>query len=588
MHASSSRNTKPAFQSVAPMSVTATGAEILVDCLVASGVRTIFGLPGDTGVALYDALYNRTESIRHVLVRDERHAAFMADAYARSTNTVGVMEVSSGGGTTFAVGGLGEAFAASVPLLVITSDIQAASRGTGALTEIDQPLLFAAVTKWRRRVDSACDIPSAVLEALEAATSGRPAPVALILPENVLDERTERQVNHLVTNLIELPRSRPSADPGSIAQAAVALVKAERPAIVAGSGVHMSKAWRELEEFADWLAIPVGTTIQGKGSISSEVPWSLGVLGGNGGSDSANALLREADVVLLVGTRANATDTDSWTAPARKGSTIIGIDIDGERAGRNFPGSIHLVGDAATILRALRSSTPRYEGHRREIDFRPPARPKPQDPELSQLSTPLAASDVVRAVAETLGDRAHIVFADPGTPTPYVSSLWPTPLAGRTVIAPRGHGPMGYALPAAIGASIAHPEIPVVAFTADGGFAMCCGELETVSRLGLPIIYVQLTNNSLGWIKMLQHLYTDARYFGVDPGPIDSVMVARACGLMATRVSSILELQTAVSAAITERRSVYIDVQVRHLIDDVPEVSSWHAALSGGSERPNY
>jgi acetolactate synthase-1/2/3 large subunit len=147
---------------------------------------------------------------------------------------------------------------------------------------------------------------------------------------------------------------------------------------------------------------------------------------------------------------------------------------------------------------------------------------------------------------------------------------------------------MGYAIPAAVGASLARPDATVVAFAADGSFAMSCGELETVCRLGLPIIYVQLTNDSLGWIKMLQHLYTGRRYFGVDPGPIDSVMVAKASGLQAARAHSLADLRVHVAAAIRDHRSVYIDVPVRHMIDDVPPVSSWHAALAGASGRPAY
>src|SRR5579875_546742 len=163
------------------------GADVLTGSLIAAGVRTLFGVPGDTGVTFYDALRRRSREIRHVLVRDERHAAAAADAYARVTNTAGVAEVSSGGGVTYVVGGLGEAYAASVPLLLITSDIHRRSRGTGALTEIDQETLLRAVTKWQLTVNDARQIPEAVAEALRQATSGRPAPVALIVPEDVLD-----------------------------------------------------------------------------------------------------------------------------------------------------------------------------------------------------------------------------------------------------------------------------------------------------------------------------------------------------------------------------------------------------------------
>src|ERR1700722_2387518 len=164
------------------------GADLLAEALIAAGIDTLFRVPGDTGVTFYDALYTRQDRLRHVLARDERHAGAMADAYARIRNRVGVVEVSSGGGTTYVIGSLGEASAAGVPVLVVTSDIHRSSRGTGALTEIDQVALFAAVTKWHVVVNRADDIPDAVEEAVAAAVSGRPGPVVIIVPEDVLDE----------------------------------------------------------------------------------------------------------------------------------------------------------------------------------------------------------------------------------------------------------------------------------------------------------------------------------------------------------------------------------------------------------------
>lgn len=570
-----------------------TGADLLVDGLARAGVSTVFGVPGDTGVVFYDALYRRSTDIRHILARDERHAAFMADAYARTTGTVGVVEVSSGGGSTYVVGGLGESYAASVPVLVIASDIQATSRGTGALTEMDQRSLFSAVTKWQGVVESAADLSAMLAEALRQATTGRPAPVALIVPENVLDEEPPAYPARvdLSSDAVTTPREQPSADAAAVRRAAELLASATRPAIVAGSGVHWSRAWSELAALVDYAGIPVATTIHGKGAVSDDSAWYLGVVGGNGGSERANAYLRTADTVLFVGSRANATDTDCWTAPPRNGPKVIQIDIDCERAGRNFPGSIELVGDASAILRALHSAIAPGDPERCNVLTRwiaeHAARPCPVviDDVLHDL---LSAPAVIQVLHEVVSGRPHLVLADPGTPTPHVADLWRTPVPGRTVLAPRGHGPMGYAIPAAIGASLARPDATVVAVTADGSFAMSCGELETVARLGLPIIYVQLTNFSLGWIKMLQHLYTDRRYFSVDPGPTDAVLVAQASGLDGVRVHSLAQLRDAVLSAIEARRAIYIDVPVHHLIDEVPPVSSWQAALAGDAARPSY
>lgn len=571
-----------------------TGADILVRSLIVNGVQEVFGVPGDTGVVFYDALY-RSPGLRHILARDERHAAFMADCYARVTGRPGVVEVSSGGGCTYVVGGLGEAFAASVPLVVIASDIQASSRGTGALTEINQVALFSAVTKAQFLVESAAEVAQSVTAAFDIACAGRPGPVVLIIPENVLDERgPDPEVQP--RRLHECPASRPAPDGDRIRAAADALAQASHPAVVAGSGVHLSRAWNELRTLAETLGVPVATSIHGKGVIPDTHPLHLGVVGGNGGSEVANSYLAGADAVLFVGTRANATDTNGWTMPPRTGARIAHVDIDPRRAGHNYPGSIGVVGDAAATLSVIVSASKpdperaeqlaawirerrgRTVGSRKNGDWSVPA----------AIRDGLSATDVFATLRQVVGDRDHVVVADPGTPTPHLAEQWNCTSPGRTIIAPRGHGPMGYAIPAAIGARIARPEGVVVAITADGSFAMACGELETVARLDLPIVYVQLTNYSLGWIKMLQHLYTDRRYFGVDIGPFDAVQVAKAAGLQALRVTSLEQLREEAARAIEGGYPVYIDVPVQHLIVDVPPVASWHAALDGDAARPVY
>ena len=193
----------------------------------------------------------------------------------------------------------------------------------------------------------------------------------------------------------------------------------------------------------------------------------------------------------------------------------------------------------------------------------------------------------MRVLHNVLGDRT-VLAADPGTPTPNVAAYWDLSEPGRTIIIPRGHGPMGYAIPAAVGASWAHPGKPILSLTADGSFAMACGELETVARFELPVLYVQFTNHSMGWIKMLQHLYAEQRYFGVDPGTIDSVGVANACGLEAERPTTLDAFADAVRSFAENPRPLYLDVDVPHMIDLTPPVPAWFAALDGDTERPVY
>lgn len=573
--------------SVEPAARTGRGADLLVDALVRAGVTRLFGVPGDTGVVFYDALAQRTDRITHVLARDERHAAAMADAYARSTNRVGVVEVSSGGGTTYVVGGLGEAYASGTPVLVLTSDIHRDSRGTGALTEIDQRALFSAVTKRVFVPESATDVPDAVREALEVAASGRPGPVAVVVPEDVLDEVAT--VDGDAPGSVVVPRTRPRADEEAVARAAELLSRAERPAMLAGGGVHTSAAYDALAALADRLGAGVATTIHGKGAIADSDRWSLGVAGNNGGGPVAASWLAEADVVLVVGSRANATDTDSFSAPSRD-ATVIAVDVDPSIVCRNYPGALALTGDARTVLEQLRAAAPASAEAviaARHADVRQRHRARTRTTVEAPAGT-LPIDGVVDTLAELYDGLDPIVVADPGAPTPATADRFPVTRAGRNFVLPRGHGPMGYAVPAAVGVAVAHPDRPVLALTADGSFAMSCGELETIARLGLPVIAVQLTNHSLGWIKMLQHLYQDRRYFGVDPGPIDAVAVARACGLRAERPAGLDELRDHVSAALRDRVALYVDVEVPHMIDVVPQVPAWHRALEGDTTRPVY
>ena len=211
------------------------------------------------------------------------------------------------------------------------------------------------MTKWSATASSAHEIPALISAALAAATTGRPGPASVIIPEDVLDERSAVTIAGAEP---VLPRERPAADEALVRAAADALQRGRRPAIVAGSGLHLSAAWSELEQVAEQAGIPVATTIQGKGSITETGPWSLGVVGANGARDYANAYLAGADAVLLIGTRANATDTNSYQSPPRQGPTVIQIDIDAARAGRNFPGSLPLVGDARSVLRQLVQAQP--------------------------------------------------------------------------------------------------------------------------------------------------------------------------------------------------------------------------------------
>ncbi|MDA8198528.1 MAG: thiamine pyrophosphate-binding protein [Thermaerobacter sp.] len=566
-----------------------TGAEILVEALVRAGVMVLFGFPGDTGVALYDALARRQDQITHVLARDERAAASMADGYARASRRIGVVEASSGGGATFLVGGLGEPFAASVPLLVITSDIHRSSRGTSAITEVDQQKLFSAVTKAQWVVERADDMADRVMAAVALAWDGRPGPVSLIIPEDVFDEPGTADFATVAPGSgRDAQTVRQPAWPSAATAAAQALSRARRPALLLGSGVHWSQTYSVVRELAEHAGAGVATTIHGKGAFDESHPLSLGVVGANGARDYANRFLADADVVLMVGTRANSTDTDGFQSPRRGEPRVFHLDIDPTRAGRNYPGSTPLVGDAAVILPHVLKSLPEDSARRsatqREILAE---RARFEQQRALPPQSGLSPRDVVEALQAAYGHQA-VVVGDAGTPTPYLAAYWRTEGTRREVILPRGHGAMGFALPTAVGLAWAEPERPIIALTTDGSLGMACGELDTIARLDSPVLILHLSNGSLGWIKALQHFYLERRYFGVDLKPVDAVKIAEGFGIPAIRTPTLAALQEVIAQAKAGLVPRFVDIPVPEEFDYLPPVAPWAATLVGAAERPVY
>src|SRR5882762_4784731 len=329
-----------------------TGAEAVVEMLRAHGVEVIFGLCGDTSLPLYDVLA-RQGSIRHVLTRDERHAAYMADGYARITGRVGVCEGPSGGGATYLLPGLAEANESSIAVLGINTDISVSSRGRYTLTELDQRTLMRPVTKWNAVIDRAADIPRLFRQAFEAMTTGRPGAAHLALPYDVQTAPVAADDVWADPSLGLYPSRRVAPDPGMVVLAAKLLRTARQPLFICGGGVIISRAEAELTELAEKLGAPVATSISGKGSIDERCAHAVGVVGSNGGTPETRAIVDAADVVVFVGCRAGSVTTERWRHPAADQARIIHIDIDPAVLGRNYKVDVPLVGDAKLALAAL-------------------------------------------------------------------------------------------------------------------------------------------------------------------------------------------------------------------------------------------
>ena len=287
-----------------------SGAEAFVRLLQHHGVTHVFGLCGDTSLPLYDALARLDHGITHVLTRDERSAAYMADCYARLTGKVGVCEGPSGGGATYILPGVVEAHESSIPLLAVTTDISVSSRGRYTLTELDQQALFRPLTKWNAVIDRAADIPAILRKSFRTMTTGRPGAVHLALPFDVQKAPVDESDVWAEPQFGSAPAARVAPDPLAIERAARAIATAKHPVLILGGGVILSHAEPELAALAERLGAPVCTTISGQGSLAESHPLHVGVVGSNGGVAATRAVVQAADLIIFIGCRAGSVTTE--------------------------------------------------------------------------------------------------------------------------------------------------------------------------------------------------------------------------------------------------------------------------------------
>ncbi len=557
---------------------TVTGAEALVEMLKAHGVEVIFGLCGDTSLPFYDALARLPHGMRHVLTRDERHAAYMADGYARVSGRVGVCEGPSGGGATYILPGLVEANESSVPVLAITSDISVSSRGRFTLTELDQGALMRPLTKWNAVLDRSADIPRVMRSAFNEMTTGRPGATHISLPFDVQNGPVDRADVWGDPSLGAYPSRRVVADAFYVELAAKLLRRAARPLLIVGGGAVISGAESELQELAERLNAPVATTISGQGSISEEHPLALGVVGSNGGTPETRGVVDQADLVVFVGCRAGSVTTERWRHPAPGKVQVIHLDVDAKVPGANYRVDVPLIGDARLTLAALNEA---LEETRRPLEAS--VVQKAREGKFAKFrklaestDTPIKPERVVAELSTAL-DADAIVVADPGTPCPYLSAYYPVRRTGRTLFSNRAHGALGYSLAASVGAHIGRPAAKTVAVMGDGSFGMCVGELETVVRHKLPITFVVIANSVYGWIKAGQRAGYQQRYFSVDFNSTDHAKVAEAYGVKSWRVTDPAKLGTALRAAIAHGGPSLVDIVCQPLHEAKAPVSEWVA-----------
>ena len=558
-----------------------TGAEAVVRMLEAYHVQHIFGLCGDTTLPFYDAMARLDHDITHILTRDERHAGYMADGYARVTGKPGICEGPSGGGATYILPALVEAGESSIPVLGITTDVATTSRGKYPLTELDQVGLFKPVTKWNASLDQVNQLPAQIRAAFRAMTTGRPGSAHLALPFDTQKAAIDPDLIWADPSHAQFPAARQSANKEDLERLAELLLAAKRPVMICGGGPLIAGAMGAISWLAETLNMAIATTVSGQGVIAETHPCALGVVGSNGGVKSTRAVVDDADVVLFVGCRAGSVTTERWRSPAHD-KTVLHIDSDPMVPGANYNTAASVIADAGLALEALVDIIKgkdidgiNFDGKARAADawakkladFNPLAQSNQR---------PITPEAVIHHLSAQL-DNDGIVVADPGTPCPYVSAHYRWPQAGRHFITNRAHGALGFGMAAAMGAHIGRPSVKTVALMGDGSFGFCCGEFETMTRYRMPITSIVFSNATYGWIKAGQKTGFGERYHNVDFNRTDHAAVASAFGVKSWRVEDPAELPRVMRQALDHDGPTLIDVISQPLQEAAAPVSEWVA-----------
>lgn len=566
-------------------------AKILLEMLSAHDVQHIFGLPGETTLEWYVAWQDwksSSQPIEHVLTRDERSSAYMADAYARVSFKPGIVEAPSVGATHL-IPGVVEAYKASVPMIVFTSEVPLHTEHRNMLTAFDQTSLFKGITKATFTITKGSEIPHIIRRAFRLATSGKPGPIHIRLPMDVLGEDIDD--SDISTDLyaqkefIRYPGARPTAELDMIKDALVLLNSAERPVLICGQGILFSQAWKEVIEFAELMGIPVGTTISGKGSIAETHPLSIGVVGGRGGTRFSNKVVREADVIFFIGSNTDSANTMKWTLPAKEsGAKIIHCDISESEPGNNYQTDVILIGDAKSTLRAMielistKISQKKYQDLPRIKQIIKNA--KEYNESLwdfkQSKDKPVHPMRFIHELSKTIPDD-YIITTDPGVSAIYPSAFHKVKRAGRSMIFNYAMGALGYAIPASVGAYFARPDSCIVALTGDGSFGFTVGELETISRIGGNINIILFNNGGFGWIKGELQVSYGSKYvdFPTNFQAVDYQKIAEGFGLTAYMVRDPKDLSKVLQEAFNLNAPTFIDLQVKPENELIPPVPAW-------------
>jgi acetolactate synthase-1/2/3 large subunit len=545
------------------------GGKALMKSLEKEGVKEVFGLPGGANLPMYDELFK--SNIRHILVRHEQSAAHMADGYGRVSRRPGVCFATSGPGATNLLTGIATAQADSAPMIAVTGQVPVKMIGKDAFQESDIIGMANPCVKYSFQPRDASEIPEVVRKGFYIAATGRPGPVLIDIPKDV----QQNEAPMTFPEEVKVRGYHPWTDPDivQIEKAIDMLLAADKPIILAGGGVTISSAFAELQSISELLMIPVVTTFKGKGSFPENHPLSLGPIGMHGHAE-ANKLMTEADCVLAIGTRFSDRSVGTFEE-FEKRLKIIHMDVDPAEIGKNQTTNIAVVGDVQATLRIMvklliQKSIKKTEGttwlkHVKEV----------KEYWRENLKLPkgeMTAAKILRKLREVL-PKESITTTEVGQHQMWASLFFDVIHPG-TFFSSTGLGTMGWGFPAAIGAKVAKPDVPVVDIAGDGSFSMTENSLATSVLENIPVIVFLVNNFSLGMVAQWQRTFYDRRMIGVDlKNCPDYVKLAESYGAQGIRAQSLDDLEKAIKIGLKSDVTTVIDIPIDPEEDVLPFVA---------------
>lgn len=528
------------------------GAELLLKCLEEKNVDKVFGIPGGVLLPLYDVLPK--SNIQHILMRHEQGAAHAADGYARSTGKVGVCFATSGPGATNLLTGLGTAMMDSVPVVAITGQVAQHLIGKDSFQEADTIGFSLSSTKYNYLVKDAEDIPAIVEEAFYIAQTGRPGPVLIDVPKDVLMQIVTKTKKPVVRKHVLKKLATPKININQLNKAFEAIKKSKKPLIIAGGGIVIGRAEKELQEVAQKLRIPVAVTLMGKGSYPSGDDLFLGMVGMHG-TVKGNYSIQESDLIIAIGMRFSdrVVGRSDGFAPKAK---IIHVDIEAAEIDKNVVTDIPIVADCKEFLTNVDKNIEgplNTEPWIKEIQGVNKKKPIPEEG--------IQPENLLQFINEYIDDKT-IVVTDVGQHQMW-SALYIHPKGEKSFLTSGGLGTMGYGLPAAIGAQVANPDKRVVLVTGDGSFQMNLQEMAIVRQYSLPITIVLMNNRCLGMVRQWQELFHESNYsqtlFEFSP---DWELLAQAYGIKASKIEGKEEVDKVFTENYDGREPAFLDYRI--------------------------